>query len=470
MRRGYSILPCCPTFRLWGYRYISPTIFHRDLDLHALPPGRNGGHLTRNAFSSFLKRQEIFNSSEAVKSYRLEQYTSDALVQFITDRKLADSVDLVEGGHIGVFRTEEDERAARRDYEAARAAGVGTGDLGVRWITNEELTNVCSHFHPILLRKEPNLFIIIQKYGLNPELNYTGVYFAGYNLWSPKLVTELFLDAQKSSNGVDVVLHAHTPVTSFSKTHIFDNDILSLSISDDPNNFRIRRRWMLHTPRGGVSCSYVIHATNAYAGHLLPFLSESNGRMDAHEETIPWSSSPEEKCPNHPPPFPPSQPHPNSGHQEHKHPPSRELYSIIPTRGQVGAVRASVDASQLGWLNSWNGGGGGWEYWFPRYQESLSKHPLIIMGGARQRSGGNLEMGVIDDSQLNPLVSRALREFLPKFLPGKFDTPSDDGLDGWEMEWVSEPFSFSFSCCYCFYFCVPFFSSRVLILTFSRRA
>lgn len=143
---------CCFTFRLWGYRYINPAIFQRDLDLHALPPGRNGGHLTRNAFSSFLKRQEKFNTSEAVKSYRLEQYTSDALVQFITDRKLAAVVDLVEGGHIGVFRTQEEEQAARKDYEAARAAGVGTGDLGVRWIANEELTNVRSRFHPILLR------------------------------------------------------------------------------------------------------------------------------------------------------------------------------------------------------------------------------------------------------------------------------------------------------------------------------
>jgi len=464
VKRVYSILPCY-NFRLWSYRYINPAIFQRDLDLHALPPGRNGGHLTRNPFSSFLKRQERFNTSETVKSYRLEQYTSDALVQFIADRKLADSVDLVEGGHIGVFRTEEEEQVARRDYEAARAAGVGTGDLGVRWIANEELTNVRSRFHPILFRNEPNLFIIIiQKYGLNPELNYTGVYFAGHNLWPSKLVTELFLDAQKSSNGVDVVLHTHTPVTSFSKTRVFDNEILDLSISDDPNNLRVRRRWTLHTPRGGLSCSYVIHATNAYAGHLLPFLSESNDRMEVHEETISSSLRPEEQCLTHPPhPPPPSQPHPNPGQPERKHSPTRGLYSIIPTRGQVGAVRASVDASQLGWLNSWDGGGGGWEYWFPRYQESPGKHPLIILGGARQRSGGDLETGMTDDSELNPLVSQALREFLPEFLPGQFGTAGGDGSGGWEMEWVSELFPSAFSYCFCFPFWVPFVSSRVLI-------
>jgi len=232
-------------------------------------------------------------------------------------------------------------------------------------------------------------------------LNYTGVYFAGHNLWPSKLVTELFLEAHESSNDVDVILHTHTPVTSFSKIHVFNNDKHDLSILDENDSPNLngllgRRKWTLHTPRGGVKCSYVIHATNAYAGHLLPFLSDSSG---------------------------------------HKR------YSIIPTRGQVGAVRASVDASQLGWLNSWDGGGGGWEYWFPRYQESPSKHPLIILGGARQRSGGNLEVGVTNDSELNPLVSQALREFLPDFLPGQFGAAGDDGSGGWEMEWVGGPFS-----------------------------
>ncbi|KIM44357.1 hypothetical protein M413DRAFT_379691 [Hebeloma cylindrosporum] len=374
--------------------------------------GRNGGHLTRNAFSSFLKRQERHNTSEALKSYLLEQYTSDALVQFITDRKLENTVDLVEGGHIGVFRTEDEEQVARRDYEAARAAGVGTGNLGVRWIANEELT---------------------AKYGLNPELNYTGVYFAGHNLWPSKLVTELFLDAQKSSKNVDVFLHIHTPVTSFSKVDVFDNDTLGLSISDEYDNHRSKnvcdpKRWTLQTPRGAVSCSYVIHATNAYAGHLLPFLSDRHERMEPSEESF---SPPGVNCPAHPSPL-----HPNLPHPERKPPPINGLYSIVPIRGQVGAVRASVDASQLGWLNSWDGGGGGWEYWFPRYQESPSKHPLIILGGARQRSGGDLEMGVTDDSELNPLVSRALRNFLPEFLPGQFDTSGGDGSDGWEMEWT----------------------------------
>jgi len=135
-------------------------------------------------------------------------------------------------------------------------------------------------------------------------------------------------------------------------------------------------------------------------------------------------------------PPPPSPPRPNPGHPEETFPPARGLSMIMPTRGQVGTVRASVNASELGWLNSWNGGGGGWEYWFPRYQDSSNlKNPLIILGGARQRSGGRLETWVMDDSELNPLVSRALREFLPGFLPGQF-AAADADSDAWEMEWT----------------------------------
>ena len=78
-------------------------------------------------------------------------------------------------------------------------------------------------------------------------------------------------------------------------------------------------------------------------------------------------------------------------------------------------------------------------------ETNTTKNPLIILGGERQHSGGNLEAGVADDSSLNPLVSTALRAFLPHFFPGQFSLPaveeSDSNQaassnDGWEMEWV----------------------------------
>jgi len=56
--------------------------------------------------------------------------------------------------------------------------------------------------------------------------------------------------------------------------------------------------------------------------------------------------------------------------------------------------------------------------------------------GRGQTSGGNLESGVTDDSSVNPLVSKALRHFLPGFFPGKFDQFEAVDWDPWEMEWV----------------------------------
>lgn len=97
----------------------------------------------RNVFNSFISRQASHNTSEAIKTYLLEKYTADSLVDFINDRNLEDEVDLVEGGHITLLRTEQEEIDARNDYEAAKAAGlIADGEMGVRWVGNEELQQV----------------------------------------------------------------------------------------------------------------------------------------------------------------------------------------------------------------------------------------------------------------------------------------------------------------------------------------
>lgn len=84
----------------------------------------------------------MYNTSEVLKTYIIEDYTAKSIVKFIKDKTLEDAVDLVEGGHVALFRTEEEEVDARKDYEAAIAAGLvygSRGDLGVRWMGNDEL-------------------------------------------------------------------------------------------------------------------------------------------------------------------------------------------------------------------------------------------------------------------------------------------------------------------------------------------
>lgn len=228
----------------------------------------------------------------------------------------------------------------------------------------------------------------------------------GYNLWPCKLVGELYKDVCGTQYNVSVSLHTRTPVTSISRRH-----------------FSRRRPWTLHTPRGEINCTYVVHATNGYAGHLLPSFAGSTEIKDRRPPSLPHSSYPQ----------PPLQ---------------RVDSTITPTRGQVAAVRASVPASDLRWRFGWHGSGG-WEYWFPRFQgirDPKEEFPLIIMGGGREYSGGNLEANVSDDGALNERVSRALKAFLPRYFPSMFRQSEMEVK--WEMEWVCSSLCFPyFLCC-----------------------
>lgn len=63
----------------------------------------------------------------------------------------------------------------------------------------------------------------------------------------------------------------------------------------------------------------------------------------------------------------------------------------------------------------------GFEYWFPRLPKEpsndvladTSQNPLIILGGGREATAPVYELGIADDSTLNPVVGKTLRAFLP---------------------------------------------------------
>ena len=303
---------------------------------------------------------------------------------------------------------------------------------------------------------------------MEPSLGYTGIKTEGHNLWPYKLVTRIFEDAQATADergNIEVILHTKTSVTGFER-------------AQDTNQQQIRvatttpeRRWKLQTPRGSIACNYVVHATNAYAGHLLPFLAGQelsegdSATYDLHQmsnagnDSEATATSPQIEGFQHI--------LSQSSQRILPKPKPRGAYGIIPTRGQVGAIRASVGARELGWRNSWFGGASkGQEYWFPRYQglesangsdvhgiatgtgkneterteeNTRARNPLIILGGGRHYAGGKMEHGETDDGVLNERVSKALQEFLPRWFPGKFSNGAGQGEDGWEMEWVSKP-------------------------------
>ncbi|KAL4063858.1 FAD dependent oxidoreductase [Scleroderma citrinum] len=140
------------------------------------------------------------------------------------------------------------------------------------------------------------------------------------------------------------------------------------------------RTWLLSTPRGHILCSRVVHATNGYASHLLPTFAGPNG--------------------------------------------------IVPTRSQVIATRAFVGPEHFQ-PYSWRGNQDGFAYWFPRPLEPGEHYPLVIMGGIRTAAEPSFERFVDDDSTLNPIVGKALRDFLPTIFEGKFEHGREP-----EMEWT----------------------------------
>lgn len=110
---------------------------------------------------------------------------------------------------------------------------------------------------------------------------------------------------------------------------------------------------------------------------------------------------------------------------------------IIPTRGQIVALRADAPVSQLT-KSSWSGNEG-FEYWFPRPLKPLTEaahehaYPLVIFGGGREASGPKFEYYEEDDSVLNADVGRILRNFLHNTFPRLYQKGREP-----EMEWVSE--------------------------------
>jgi glycine/D-amino acid oxidase-like deaminating enzyme len=212
----------------------------------------------------------------------------------------------------------------------------------------------------------------VQTYGVNfPGVRITT---KGHNLWPLKLVTQLYNSAKSQPDHLLLRLHTHTPATS-------------IECLDDTGHSATpvqRRRLKVNTPHGAITTSYVLHATNAYASYLLP----------------------------------------------HMHGPT----GIVPTRGQVIALRAACpleDLTRTAWYTN-----EGFEYWFPRpikvgKGEQDEAFPLCISGGGRGAAGPGFEWYEADDSACNEAVGDVLKSFLPGLFPGKYEEVKEP-----EMEWV----------------------------------
>lgn len=202
--------------------------------------GRNGGHLTANTFQEFTHAEAAYGRSEAVKGLALEEWTVQEMLKLIASKGISKQVDLVAGGHNELFTTPAAAAARKADHEAVLEAGVSND---IRWMNSTKMN---------------------ETYGTT----FPGVRTPGNNFWPVKVVSHLFDIAKSSSENFELALHTHTPVTSI---------VQKESKSEKESAGKPSHRWIVHTPRGSIKCSYIIHGTNAYASYLLPQMAGIDG-------------------------------------------------------------------------------------------------------------------------------------------------------------------------------------------------
>ena len=172
---------------------------------------------------------------DGVKAARLETSTLDKLHSLITEHDWAEDVHLAINGHTRLFFTREEEEEDSKEYNATKEAGVHWD--GIYRVTKEEMIKDCGSPYP-------------------------GVAIPAGSIWPVKLVTKLYqlALAQAADASVSLHLHTHTPVEA----------IDPVSTSSSTHSKTGPAHWHIRTSRGVLTTRFVVHATNAWASHLLP--------------------------------------------------------------------------------------------------------------------------------------------------------------------------------------------------------
>ncbi|KAJ7923511.1 hypothetical protein B0H13DRAFT_2316455 [Mycena leptocephala] len=276
-------------------------------------------------FAGFSKVEALFGREVALRHYAIEHYSATEMARIARAAGWADTVDLVEGGHVDVMLTEKRIAEMTADFAVAVAAGKS---VNVTWLSRE-------------------------------EMNAT---YGTYNLFKQTLTITPLLDLR---------LHTRTPVTAVSPS----SSSPSTSTSTSNSSSSPPRKWTLTTPRGALACSSVLHATNGYASHLLPFMA-------------------------------------GSGPQ-----------GIVPVRGQVLAMRANAPLRRVT-TASWSGNEG---YWFPR---PVAPGADVMMMTKKPKTTPSSSSA----ARATPLGRHrrsVLRAFLPEMFPGLYEQGREP-----EAEWT----------------------------------
>lgn len=262
-------------------------------------------------------------------------------------------VELVSGSNWHLCRTKDEDQAFAQSLENSKRAGLSDFARQVRVVPPDEWQKRLHNPHDIV-----------------------AVYETPGSTLHPRrlvaLIHRLAVEAAAKSH-IQIKVHTGTPVTAVTSNEQTCNTV--------------------HTSRGDISSKYVVHATNAYASHLLPQLAGPSG--------------------------------------------------IVPTRAQCRAITPSTSPSpgeplwQMGFdINN------GYEYLQQRPIPPSADNSPCIFGGGRWASKTK-EFGDADDSAVNSDVSAALQDILPRLFPTNFAAQTHPSLEwtgvmGWTK--TNDPF------------------------------
>ncbi|KAM0753328.1 DAO-domain-containing protein [Meredithblackwellia eburnea MCA 4105] len=274
--------------------------------------GRNGGHLASYPLVYFKALSSSYETFGALETLELEDRSVATILSKIESWGEGDSVaDLVRGGSVILFEDEAGESKCRAELEVARQAGLRERVDTLTWLSSQELKsrfNVSAH---------------------------SGLLIPAFTLFPLKFVARLFeecLSVAKES-GITIEWETENAVTSLEEGT--DNRV---------------ENWVARFASGhSISCSQVVHTTNAYVSSLLPHLAST----------------------------------------------------IIPTRAQVLHLVPSAQATLHGTSFS-----------PPQARGYLFQRPdgSVIIGGGRHAAtdGQRYEFGEANDGEVNPIVSEEI--------------------------------------------------------------
>lgn len=187
--------------------------------------GRNGGHIKADPYRDFIDHRKTLGSDEQARDVvRFIMRHLPVLKQF-ADKYPAAQIREVET--VDLFLAEKDFDAAQKDVETTRK---WLPEIEVKTWTGEEAK---------------------QKFGVNESVAGAITYKAGA-MWPFRFVTSVWKDLVTEYKG-RLTLMAHTPA-------------MDVKIGEGKHPYRVE------TTRGSVKARHVLHATNGYAGKLLPEL------------------------------------------------------------------------------------------------------------------------------------------------------------------------------------------------------